>query len=441
MTEFLRQATHYYDDPLSRVWIACAEAVGFRIVRTEDAYASTDGCGTILIAVDNLFDPDDSVAQMILHELCHALVEGEDAEKKVDWGIGHAGGNNPWREHASLRLQAYLAGRVGLRDFFAPTTDFRVSFWDALPADPFYASSEAGGRRERSCVAARLAAWRASQPRWSGHLDKALTSSAAIAAATPRLITPGTARISKADSENDFSGSPFCKKGVGGDSFPVTAIVPAFNPPSPPFAKGDEYFPKLPNHSGIAVVQGLPCPNSTQTHGKPRTPKEEKSLPSLWSTVGEPPEAHPSGHAPVAGHFQGLGCSDCAWSFAERRTPRCRHVPSVHLPDKSPACWRFEPVNELDCQTCGACCREAYHAVEISSREPVNKRHPELVVIQDTRRKLLRNGERCAALIGGKTPNEAYSCAIYEDRPRTCREFTRGSENCLDARRRVGLSL
>jgi Fe-S-cluster containining protein len=79
--------------------------------------------------------------------------------------------------------------------------------------------------------------------------------------------------------------------------------------------------------------------------------------------------------------------------------------------------------------------------VEISSREPVNKRHPELVLIHDTHRKLRREGDRCAALSGGNTPHETYACAIYDDRPRTCREFTRGGGNCLDARRRVGLSL
>ena len=34
-----------------------------------------------------------------------------------------------------------------------------------------------------------------------------------------------------------------------------------------------------------------------------------------------------------------------------------------------------------------------------------------------------------------------FFCVIYDDRPRTCREFTLGSEHCLTARRRVGLSL
>ena len=359
MTEISRLPTHYYADPLSRVWIACAEALGFRIIRTDDAYASTDGHGNILLAVDALFDPDDSLAQMIFHELCHALVEGEGGEGQVDWGLGYAVGQNPWREHACLRLQAYLSGRVGLRGFFAPTTDFRVSFWDTLPANPFYAPPESGGRRERSCVAARLAAWRAAQVRWAP-LGQALSASAAIAAVTPRL----------------------------------TAIA-----------------------------------------------HDTTALPSLWSTVAEPPATHCAGHAPVAAHFAGFGCADCAWCLVKNQRLRCRHAPAARLPVEAPACWRFEPSAELDCLTCGACCREAYHAVEISNREPVNKQHPELVVIQDSRRKLRRSGERCAALSGGSLPTEPFACDIYPLRPRTCREFTRGSENCLDARRRVGLSL
>ena len=143
----------------------------------------------------------------------------------------------------------------------------------------------------------------------------------------------------------------------------------------------------------------------------------------------------------MARYFAGHGCADCAWGFSDRGARHCRHVPELRLPDDAWACARWEPAAELDCLACGACCREAYHAVDVNSREAVNKRHPELVVIDGTRRKLLREGNRCAALAGGRAPTEAYACAIYEDRPRTCREFTLGSENCLDARRRVGLSL
>jgi Fe-S-cluster containining protein len=102
---------------------------------------------------------------------------------------------------------------------------------------------------------------------------------------------------------------------------------------------------------------------------------------------------------------------------------------------------QWEPAGELDCRNCGACCREAYDAVEIGNREVVLKRHPELVIATETHRKLKRDGDRCAALRGGTEADRNYTCSIYTDRPRSCREFTLGSANCLDARRRVGLSL
>lgn len=362
-TTALRLPQHRYEDPLTRLWIACAERIGFRIERSPDVFASSDGRGTILIDDGATMDPDDSPAQMIFHELCHALVEGEVGETRVDWGLDNARNRNPWREHACLRLQAYLAGSVGLRDFFAPTTDFRVTFWASLPADPFAASAESGGRRERSCVAARLGAWRACQPRWQAPLRDALQATAALASLLPREIHADT---------------------------------------------------------------------------------EAGALPSLWATVRQPPPQHPAGHAAIATYHEGLGCADCAWSFTSRNSRRCRHAPRVRLSESAPACTRFESAAELDCTTCGACCREAYHSVEISAREPVCTRHPDLVLVQDTHLKLRRegeNGERCAALQGGTTAFESYACAIYRNRPRTCREFASGGGHCLDARRRVGLSL
>jgi hypothetical protein len=368
MTDFLRRPTHRYDDPLARIWIACAERIGFRVERTAHAFASMNGNGTILIGEDALLDPDDSLAQMIFHELCHGLVEGEAGAGRVDWGLSEAIGRNPWRERACLRLQAYLAGNVGLRAFFAPTTDFRASFWNDLPEDPFDAPPERGGRRERSCVAARLAAWRATRPPWAPHLEQALAASAAIAALTPKSIL-------------------------------------------------SDYLPANEN-SGEAA-----------------------DLPSLWSAAEPPPAPHPSGHAPAMPHRAGRACANCAWAFVERGARRCRHAPSVRLPNDAPACARWEPATELDCQACGACCREAYHSVEISAREAVNKLRPDLVIIDETHRKLRRDGERCAALLGGRDPSEAYACEIYDDRPRSCREFERGGAHCLDARRRVGLSL
>lgn len=363
MTTVAREPTRRYQDPLARVWLACAEQIGFLVRRTKDVYASSDGRGTLWIADDNQFDPDDSLAQMIFHELCHALVEGDAGETRQDWGLGYALGNNPWREHACLRLQAYLAGGVGLRDFFAPTTDFRITFWHSLPDDPFAAAENAGGRRERSCVAARIAAWRATLPRWQP-LHRALAATAAIAAVTPRQL--------------DYDQS---------------------------------------------------------------TDSDTESLPSLWRDAVPPPAPHPAGHAPIADYFFGHGCADCAWRFADGLYYHCQHAPEVVLPDAAPACRRWEPAAQLDCATCGACCREAYDSVEVAGSEAVNHYHPELITTHGDRRKLRRTGSRCAALSGGDNVNGNYACTIYPNRPNTCREFTLGSENCLDARRRVGLSL
>jgi hypothetical protein len=368
MTDFLRRAEHQYDDPLSLIWLDCAARVGFRVQRSADAYASSDGRGTLLIATGDQFDPDDCLGQMILHELCHALVEGEDGERALDWGLDNTRMGHPWREHACLRLQAWLADSVGLRDFFAPTTDFRLSFWATLPADPLQATPASGGRRERSCVAARIAAWRSAQPRWQTALTEALNASAAIAA-TVRHLRP------------------------------------------------------------LAPDSG------------PKPDPETAVQPSLWATAVEPPPVHPAGHATVVAYFQGYSCQDCAWSYRGRGRLRCRHRPAVALAEDAPACSRYEPATELDCQTCGACCREAYDSVEVSARDPINRSHPEWILVMDTHRKLQRAGSRCIALNGGHNPTEAYACSIYADRPRSCRDFTRGSAHCLDARRRVGLSL
>ncbi len=87
----------------------------------------------------------------------------------------------------------------------------------------------------------------------------------------------------------------------------------------------------------------------------------------------------------------------------------------------------------FDCLSCGACCREAYHAVEVSRRDRFVRLHPELLEVVDGRLNVRRAGPRCGCL------GEDYRCSVYADRPKTCRDFERGGENCLEARRRVGL--
>ncbi len=97
----------------------------------------------------------------------------------------------------------------------------------------------------------------------------------------------------------------------------------------------------------------------------------------------------------------------------------------------------------LDCQSCAACCRHAFESVTISPHEPLISLHPRLVRHRDGRFELTRMNDRCVALASeGQTSEggERYACTIYDDRPRSCRDFARGGERCLEARRRVGLS-
>lgn len=341
-----REVHHRYVDPLAEVWLGAARRVGLTVERSAGAYASTDGGGTMVIGTAETLDADDSLAQMIFHELCHSLVQGEASFGAADWGLDNVGDGDFWREHATLRLQKVLAGRYGLARFFAPTTDYRA-FWDALPADPL------ADRTDRSVIYAIAGLRRVTTPPWGPHVEDALAASAAIVGAAAGWSAAGSLS------------------------------------------------------AGFAV-----------------------------------PPPHPTG---LPAGFGG-SCGDCAWR-GERG--RCRQA-GVAVDAAWPACERFEAA--LDCQTCGACCREAYGAVVVGARDLVRKRRPDHVVDRGPggahRYELRRAGERCAALGGGEVVREpgrlaitGYACAIYDDRPRTCRDFTLGSAHCLTARRRVGLSL
>jgi Putative zinc- or iron-chelating domain len=337
----VRSVTAKYIDPLSQVWLAAARRIGLRIVRTADAYAATDGRGTLAIGTTETLDADDSLAQMIFHELCHSLVEGEQSFARPDWGMDNTGPDHDWREHACLRVQYVLAGRHGLRGVLAPTTDFRTQFWDQLSGDVL------ADRTERSVVAAITALRRAEHPPWGPALGEALAASATIAQTLAPFGEPGT----------------------------------------------------------------------------------------LWHTTTKPTPPHPTGF--LVGD-SGKTCSDCAWLASSK----CRQS-KTKIDPAWPACERFEA--PLDCQTCGACCRAAYHSVEVSRRDPVVKKQPTYVVDRTTYLEIVRNGDRCGALDGGDVDDTGhatrYGCVIYDDRPRTCRDFTLGSDHCLTARRRVGLSL
>jgi hypothetical protein len=73
-----REIRHDYRDPLDQIWLHTAERLGMRVERSDEVYASWDGRGTLTLSSAAHFDPDDSLAQLILHEICHALCQGPE---------------------------------------------------------------------------------------------------------------------------------------------------------------------------------------------------------------------------------------------------------------------------------------------------------------------------------------------------------------------------
>ena len=167
-----RVVTHTYLDPIDAIWLQLAHEIGWRIERSDQVYASTDGEGLLQLGTPETLDDDDCLAQMIFHEICHACVQGE-LGRAPDWGLDNTTDRDVVREHGCLRLQAALTAPHGLREVLAPTTDFRA-YYDALGPDPLTGAEESielarAGRR-----------WLHARP-WSGRVEEALRATAAIA--------------------------------------------------------------------------------------------------------------------------------------------------------------------------------------------------------------------------------------------------------------------
>ncbi len=178
-----RTITTEYSDPLDLVWTSTALALGIRIVRDAEVFVTWNGSDTLRIGTPESLDADDCLAQMIFHELCHALVAGEERRGQSDWGLVYARPGDAVFEHATLRLQAALADRHGLRKFLASTTDFRA-YYDALPDDPLADDDD-------PAVPMALAGWkRSTNGRWTSTLDSALMATRAIAVAVAPFVTP-----------------------------------------------------------------------------------------------------------------------------------------------------------------------------------------------------------------------------------------------------------
>jgi hypothetical protein len=358
-----------YIDPLDHIWITAAHELGLTVARSPHGYAHTDGKGNLFLAPQEDLDHDDCLAQMILHELCHALVQGEDSFAKPDWGLSNDDRDDVYpddvtREWACLRVQASLLRPYGLRQLLAPTTDFRV-FYDALPPRPL------DGAQGREAKLSQDGLSLAHHPPYRRVLTDALAATAEL----HRAVAKASQRSQRGPASS-------------------TTPLPLLWHSSP--------APKL-HKSGLPMSDGV--------HEAPAS----------------------------------ATCAGCAFLLApEKRTAtyRCQRTATEESTGKvvqpgSAACALYEP--PLDCQTCAACCRHAFSLVPVRPSDEINWKHPQLVAKSGKDLTVIRDPERrcCAAL--GDRDDHSFGCRIYHDRPRTCRDFTSGTRNCLEARRRVGL--
>ncbi len=137
----VRKIHKRYDDPVNLIWRHAARQMGMQIERSSEVNASWNGEGVLTIGTPDSLDADDCLAQMILHEACHALCEGPESLRRPDWGLESFDPSKKVHEHACLRLQAAFADRYGMRTFFAATTIFR-KYYNQLPADPLAAGDD-----------------------------------------------------------------------------------------------------------------------------------------------------------------------------------------------------------------------------------------------------------------------------------------------------------
>ena len=133
-------------------------------------------------------------------------------------------------------------------------------------------------------------------------------------------------------------------------------------------------------------------------------------------------------------------CGSCTWLGPDGCLGRVSYgmAPLPRLPT-DPACDHHEVLTS--CDPCGACCREAFDTVPAEGGalpESLTERLGDDYV--GVRRVPgLGDGTRCTCLRGdGRTA--PFRCTHYAVRPDACRDLELGSENCLLARRRAGLS-
>lgn len=183
MSEYERPVLSRYLDPLELIWLATARRLGLTVRRDPSIFSRTDGSGMLWLGPRADLDADDTVCQMLLHELCHWITNGVETFHEEDWGHPLTDADDP-REFGCLRLQAWLLDRHGLRGMLGPTGKYR-EYFDRIPADPLQPMDDSAAEAEIVAIATTAIA-RAQQAPFHPGIDDALAATRALST----LLTP-----------------------------------------------------------------------------------------------------------------------------------------------------------------------------------------------------------------------------------------------------------
>ena len=178
--EYERPITSRYMDPCEVIWLATATRLGLHIRRSPLVFSATDGSGRLQLSTRDDLDEDDCLAQMLLHEICHWCTNGVETMNVRDWGFALDGPTDP-REHAALRLQAWMADQADLRTFFGPTGIYR-QYYERIPEDPAQPIDESDWE-SHVCALAVAAIERIQSPPFTPHVQEAIQATANLRAA------------------------------------------------------------------------------------------------------------------------------------------------------------------------------------------------------------------------------------------------------------------
>lgn len=181
-----------YLDPTELIWLATARRLGITVRRDPSIFSRTDGSGRLWLGPRDDLDADDTLCQMLLHELCHWVTNGVESFSEQDWGFPLNDDDDP-REYACLRLQAWWAERHGLRGMLGPTGIYR-QYYDRLPADVLE-PLDASEWEARIVRLAAEAIERAQRPPFAPAVEQALAATAELRGVVGRFLDAYTTEL------------------------------------------------------------------------------------------------------------------------------------------------------------------------------------------------------------------------------------------------------